>query len=215
MNRKFGLLLILLGLLLALAALGLTGYNLWDDHRAGAEAEKVTEAIQHHRETFESVSRPSARPSDSSADSDPVSGEEPVKELPVLEIDGNRYIGTISIPALELELPVLENWSLALLKLAPCRYMGTPYQGNFILCAHNYSTHFGRLDDLQPGDTVVFTDVEGTAFFYTVAETDLLPGSAVEEMEIGGWDLSLFTCTTNGQTRVTVRCRSSEENVES
>ncbi len=29
----------------------------------------------------------------------------------------------------------------------------------------------------------------------------------VEEMITGDWDLTLFTCTLGGQTRVTVRCQ--------
>ena len=33
----------------------------------------------------------------------------------------------------------------------------------------------------------------------------LMP-TAVEEMESGDWDLTLFTCTVGGRTRVAVRC---------
>ena len=51
-----------------------------------------------------------------------------------------------------------------------------------------------------------FTDVEGNVLSYTVAETELLDGSDVEAMEAGDWDLTLFTCTVGGKTRVTVRC---------
>ena len=74
-----------------------------------------------------------------------------------------------------------------------------------IICAHNYVTHFGRLRNLLPGDQVIFTDIDGDEFYYTVAEMDTLPGTAVEEMESGDWDLTLFTCTMGGQSRVTVR----------
>lgn len=204
MNRKCAAILLTLGLLLTLAALGVTGYNLWDDHRAGVEAEQVLEVLLQHRKTAGTASH---TPSEAPVELEQTTAKEPERELSILEIDGNRYIGTISVPALELELPVLENWDLALLKIAPCRYMGSPYQGNFILCAHNYSTHFGRLKNLRSGDAVIFTDMAGKTFRYTVAETDTLPGNAVEEMESGGWDLTLFTCTTNGQTRFTVRCK--------
>ena len=43
-------------------------------------------------------------------------------------------------------------------------------------------------------------------FSYQVMETELLAGSAVEDMSAGEWDLPLFTCNYNGQSRVTVRC---------
>ena len=128
------------------------------------------------------------------------------RELPVLEVDGYRYIGIVSIPVIDVTMPVQEDWSPALLKTSPCRYMGSPYQGDLIICAHNYATHFGRLKNLLPGDEVIFTDVEGNEFRYTVVELETLAGTAVEEMERGVWDLTLFTCTLGGQMRVTVRC---------
>ena len=110
------------------------------------------------------------------------------------------------MPAIGIELPVQDSWSLSLLKSAPCRYKGSAYRGDLIICAHNYATHFGRLGNLLPGDEVIFIDMEGTAFRYAVAEKETLAGTAVEEMESGEWDLTLFTCTFGGQARTTVRC---------
>ena len=75
-----------------------------------------------------------------------------------------------------------------------------------VIAAHNYKTHFGRLKELRPGDEVRFTDTEGNAFRYTVAELETLGKYDVEEMAAGDWDLTLFTCTYGGQSRVTVRC---------
>ena len=199
-KRRIGLAMMLLGVLAIAAGLGLGGYNLWDSRRAGVEADAALESIIRHREETE-------------ADPDVVY-EIPLDfqwELPVLEIDGRRYIGTLSIPAIDVELPVQEDWSLSLLKASPCRYMGSPYQGGMIVCAHNYATHFGRLKNLLPGDEVLFTDVEGNVFPYTVIQLEDLAGTAVEEMESGEWDLTLFTCTLGGQARVTVRCQLAED----
>ena len=117
-----------------------------------------------------------------------------------------NYIGTLSIPALELSLPVMSQWSYPKLRIAPCRYAGSAYQGNLILSAHNYSSHFGQIGTLQAGDRVTFTDVDGNVFLYSVAEIQILQPGDVEEMLSGGWALTLFTCTLGGRTRVTVRC---------
>lgn len=38
-----------------------------------------------------------------------------------------------------------------------------------------------------------------------------ISADAVEEMESGDWDLSLFTCTLGGSYRVTVRCERTED----
>lgn len=43
-------------------------------------------------------------------------------------------------------------------------------------------------------------------FSYNVSGMEELPGTALEEMEAGEWDLTLFTCTASGKNRVTVRC---------
>ena len=83
---------------------------------------------------------------------------------------------------------------------------GSAYQNNLILCGHNYTTHFGKLDLLQTGDTVCFEDAEGNEFSYQVSATDVLPGTAVEEMQAGEWDLTLFTCTWSGTSRLCIRC---------
>ena len=48
--------------------------------------------------------------------------------------------------------------------------------------------------------------MDGNRFIYAVSGTEQLPGTAIEEMESGDWDLTLFTCTIGGAARVTVRC---------
>ena len=199
-KRSVGLVMMIIGISVVAAGLGLGGYNLWDDHRAGIQADAALYAIVRLWEEAE-ITDPDEIPEASSelpSHSD--------RELSVLEVDGHRYIGMVSIPVIDMALPVQEDWSPALLKTSPCRYMGSPYRGDLIICAHNYDTHFGRLKNLLPGDEVIFTDVEENEFRYTVVELETLAGTAVEEMKNGEWDLTLFTCTLGGQTRVTVRC---------
>ena len=75
-----------------------------------------------------------------------------------------------------------------------------------VIAGHNYGTHFGGLKRLSAGDTVTFTDMRGNTFTYTVAEIETLRPSEVEQMQSGDWDLTLFTCTTDSRSRVTVRC---------
>ena len=199
-KRYVGLVLMIIGISTVTAGFGLGGYNLWDNYRAGIQADTALYAIVQFWEEAEETepNETSEASSELPSDSD--------RELPVLEVDGHRYIGMVSIPVIDMALPVQEDWSLALLKTSPCRYMGSPYRGDLIICAHNYDTHFGQLKNLLPGDEVIFTDVEENEFRYTVVELETLAGTAVEEMKNGEWDLTLFTCTLGGQTRITVRC---------
>ena len=176
------------GLLFLAAALLLTLYNLYDQFRAGRAAQSA--AAQMAQTTPE--------------EGYPIT---PGMEMPTQRIDGREYIGLLGIPALGLELPILSQWSYPNLKVAPCRYEGSAYTDDMILAAHNYPAHFGNLKNLRPGDEVTFTDVDGNRFRYQVVELEILQPTAVEEMEAGEWDLTLFTCTLGGQSRVTVRCQ--------
>ena len=127
-------------------------------------------------------------------------------EMPVKTIDGLEIVGILRIPALELELPIISQWSYPDLQTAPCRYSGSAYLNNLILCGHNYSSHFGNLKELREGDIITFTDMDGNLFTYEMAERETLMPTSVEEMTGGDWDLTLFTCTVGGKSRVTVRC---------
>ncbi|MCD7733265.1 MAG: sortase, partial [Oscillospiraceae bacterium] len=124
-----------------------------------------------------------------------------------LDVDGDSYIGVLSIPSFGLELPVLSEWSYAGLKNSPARYTGSASAGNLVICAHNYERHFGNIKDLDIGAEITFTDVTGTVYEYEVIEVETLEPTAISEMITGDWDLTLFTCTRSGQARVTVRCK--------
>ncbi|MFR8872028.1 MAG: sortase [Oscillospiraceae bacterium] len=204
-RHRFGNWLMAGGLLLIAAALLLTVYNLWDEHRAGTAVTQVMEQLQKQTPDSMLVQTPSS-PAGPGESEIPDYILNPDMEMPTMDIDGNRYIGTLDIPALNLSLPVMSEWSYPKLKIAPCRYVGTAYQGNFVIAAHNYRTHFGSLGNLSAGDRVTFTDVDGNIFSYDVVEVQILNPAAIEEMVSDDWDLSLFTCTLGGKTRLTVRC---------
>ena len=194
---KRGALWIRLGLLLIAAALFLSAYNEMASHEARNSAQQVIEQLC---ETL---------PTESTAGTEAPAVPEYLldagREMPVQTINGRDYIGVLSIPSLELELPVISQWDYPALKVAPCRYSGSLYQDNLIICAHNYASHFGKLKTLQPGDTVQFTDMDENVVTFRMVERETLGPTDVEGMEAGDWDLTLFTCTVGGQTRVTVR----------
>ena len=123
-----------------------------------------------------------------------------------VEINGNQYIGYLSIPVLGLELPIMSSWSYPKLNIAPCRYTGSVRGEDLVLMAHNYSSHFGKLSQLDLGDMVEFTDMDGVITRYEVVGKDVLDPAAVEEMTSGDFDLTLFTCTYGGGSRVTAYC---------
>lgn len=189
--RRKGRVWIIAGLLLMAAALFLTGYNLWEQHRAGDAAAQAASTLTQQLPAAEET---------------PAYLLTPEMEMPETTIDGTAYIGVLHIPALGLELPVASQWSYPTLKQSPCRYSGSAYLDDLVICAHNYPSHFGQLGSLHTGDQITFTDVDGNVFTYAVAGLESLSPTAIEDMESGGWALTLFTCTVGGQSRVTLRC---------
>ncbi len=130
------------------------------------------------------------------------------EQIPMTEVTvgGYSYIGTLSIPDLGLELPIQSQWTYRRLQISPCRYHGAVLSQDLVLLAHNYPNHFGKLSQLSPGDAVLFTDMDGNRIRYQVITIEVLEPTAVAEMTAGDYDLTLFTCTYGGQSRITVRC---------
>lgn len=185
------------GLLLIAAALSLVVYNMNQSNEAGESAQSVLTLLTKEQ-------KPEDTPE--STEDLPDYIRNPDMEMPVSTVNGIDYIGVLEIPVLELELPIISDWSYTKLRTAPCRYQGSAYKNDLILMAHNYASHFGKLKNLRQGDLVRFTDEAGNVFFYSVVELETLMPMDVEEMESGDWDLTLFTCTVGGRSRVTVRC---------
>lgn len=190
--NKLRYVFIAVGVALIIGAIGLTVYNMWDDARAHKSAENVLAELE--------------KKIPDSVDGTPDYKLNPDMEMPTEKIDGEEYIGTLSIPTLGLELPVMSEWNYDRLMIAPCRYTGSVYKNNMIIAAHNYTHHFGRLKKLSIGDPIKFKDVDGNIFEYSVTALEILQPTAVDEMEKDNQGLTLFTCTIGGRTRVTVRC---------
>lgn len=210
--RNKGTGLILLGLLLIAAALFLTAYNLYDEQRAGQSAMQAIDQLGDILPPKETVTEPTGEQEafyDQTALPDYLLC--PDMEMPVETINGIDYIGVLQIPSLEIELPIASEWNYPNLKTAPCRYSGSAYLNNMIICAHNYASHFGKLKNLSEGDAATFTDIAGNVFTYEMVERETLNPTDIAEMESGDWDLTLFTCTVGGKTRVTIRFKLKED----
>ena len=202
MRNKLGVICMVLGTVLVLSALSLFLSNRKEDREAGIAAEKVLTQV------IEQIETPLPQETEGGEDKQdqPTYPDPYDPAMTEVEIDGYAYVGYLSIPALELELPVMSQWDYARLKIAPCRYTGSAKTGDFVICAHNYDRHFGLIRNLKPGDRIAFTDMDGVVRQYAVETVEILAPTAVEAVTAGDYDLTLFTCTYGGTSRVTVRC---------
>ena len=199
------------GIVLMGAAFGLTAYNLYEDAHAGELSSSVLQQLDAERKIYiESLTKPNL-PTGITGEIEEESNISPDTPMPTVTIDGTPYIGSIVIPALGLELPVAQDWDYVQMKISPCRYTGSAYKDDFIICGHNYSTHFQNIGDLQKGDTVIFVDAVGNEFYYSVDLVEVLQPSEVERMVSTDYDLSFFSCNFERSARVTVRCFRQEE----
>ncbi len=206
-NSK-GNILIFLGILMILGAVGLAGYNFWDANRAREAAEQITDQL------IDKIDE-SVKDEETAAPY-----VDPNTPMPVEVIDGYEYIGILEIPSEDLSLPVMNEWDYTRLKISPCRFTGSYYSDDLVICAHNYDKHLGRLLNIDLGVDVYFTNVEGLTIHYIVTNRETVEPTDVERMientgnsetSLLDWDMTLFTCNLGGQTRCAVRCSRVED----
>jgi sortase A len=205
MKRKIlGTAFVVLGAALILLALSAIIINLWQEEMSGLNADQAMEQLWEQM-TVDPVpatpDTPALLPENGSTSDAPE-----FRPMPEIQVDGISYVGYLSIPALNLELPVISESTEQNLEIAPCRFFGTVYQKDFVIGGHRYRRHFRKLSTLGYGERLSFTDVEGNVYIYEVAECEVLEPNQAEYLCSGDWDLSLFTCTPGGMTRVVLRC---------
>lgn len=208
MKRKIlGTAFVVLGAVLILIALSAVIINLWREEMSGLNADHAMEQLWEQMTvdpvpaTPDTPDTPALLPENGSTSDAPE-----FRPMPEIQVDGISYVGYLSIPALNLELPVISESTEQNLEIAPCRFFGTVYQKDFVIGGHRYRRHFRKLSTLGYGERLSFTDVEGNVYIYEVVECEVLEPNQAEYLCSGDWDLSLFTCTPGGMTRVVLRC---------
>lgn len=216
MRKNISRLLIIFGILAIMAAIGLFVYNVYDSKRAEKASHDIIHEIDDAKKT-EEFKEDFYVPEDMPT---PLHELYPMMDMPAVEIDGYRYIATLKIPSIKLELPIMEDWDYSRLKISPCRYKGSAYTHDLVIAGHNYASHFSKIKWLEPETEVILEDMKGNVFKYTIAWTEVIDPENVDEMtekvtvdeegndisEENNWDLTLFTCTTGGGSRFAARC---------
>ncbi len=213
-SRRTGTFLILLGLMLICAAAGLTVYNLRDNERAGEEAAEVEVKLEEQivEKIEEKEKAKETEPEE--AEIETASPEITYREMAQEMIDGFSYIGILEFPALKLTLPVMYDWDMDRLKKSPCRFSGSYYTDDLVICGHNYRKHFSPVRSLPSGSDVYLHTVDGQKLHYIISNVETIKPKQVEEMVSNSnnsdsendWDMTLFTCTVGGRARWTIRC---------
>ncbi len=195
-----------LGLLLLMSAGGLYLMNMQESNQAEESVQKlmpqVIEAIEQKLQSVQDVPQGENEQAETTEVVDPNFYS---SEMTVEVIDGYAIVGYISIPSRGLQLPVMSETSDSLLRVSPCRYFGSTKTDNLVIGGHNYWQHFGQLTELNNGDVVTFTDMDGNQINYELITMEILQPKDVPELTKGEYPLTLYTCTYGGATRYTLR----------
>lgn len=192
--NKLGKILINLGIFLIILSGSLFTYNLYKEQQAITKSQETLNILKKDLSLNEEKIINIKEPIDY------------VKEMDTINIDGFDYLGTITIPNLGLELPIISEYQYNRLDIAPCRYYGSIYTNDLIICAHSYKNFFKNIIKLEQKDQVIFTDVSSNIYLYEVLEVEILDQKDISGMIDNEFDLTLYTCTDDGLRRIAVRC---------
>ena len=186
--NKFSKYLIILGILCILLSITLYIKNKYQELDTGKKSKEMLDIIETKIN---------------------VSDKEEIKsntEDLVLNISGYDYIGVISIPSLNIKLPIMRETDYDRLAISPCKYYGNINTNDLVLCAHDYVNQFGKISNLKEDDIVIITDVLGNNYVYKVVLTEELNPTDITNMIESPFDLTLYTCSYGALKRITVRC---------
>lgn len=142
--------------------------------------------------------------------------EEKIKAGTKKSKSGDTYypIGVINIPKFDIEYPILNKTTPELLELSPTKFWGPEPNtvGNFSVVGHNYRTKqfFSQVPKLENGDLIEIKDLLGKIVQYKVYDKfQVKPEdtSATGQYTNGKREITLITCTNDGNNRIIVKAR--------
>ena len=127
---------------------------------------------------------------------------------------GYNVIGTISIPAIDIEYPILDSPSTNALNVATVYLSGPGINqvGNTVIQGHNYRNglFFSNLSKLSVGDKIYIRDTSGTQITYEVYrnfEAQATDTSFYRRDTQGKREITLSTCTNDNKVRTIILAR--------
>ncbi len=131
-----------------------------------------------------------------------------------LKYKGQKVIGLIEIPAIDLEYPILEKTTKLAMATSISRYYGGEINelGNVSLAGHNnYSgTMFGRNKNLKKGDKVLLTDLTGKTLEYEIYDIFVTHPDDTKVLETKDKtirEVTLITCKNGRSERLIIKAK--------
>lgn len=172
--RVFGGLFVLAGVLLIAGAILLLVHNMQESTQAAEASRTVMTKLAEQRPALHLPEQtlPPMQGGFAWSDETPAPQETPAPRMPTVRIDGYDYIGSLTVPALALELPVMAEWDYDRLRISPCLFSGSYFSNDLVICGHNYASHFSPLRQIPMGEEILFTACDGTVYRYVVSNRE-------------------------------------------
>lgn len=132
----------------------------------------------------------------------------------VVTYKGFTVMGTIEIPAIDLEYPILERATKTSLEASVGILTGPGLNqvGNTVIVGHNYrnGTFFSRNKELKNDDVIYITDTSGNKVkykIYNIYNTSADDADYITRDTAGQREISLSTCTDDSRYRLIIWAR--------
>ena len=127
-------------------------------------------------------------------------------EMPVLQLGGVDYVCMLEIPGLGIALPVQNQWEAEVLRQRPCRFWGSVYDGTCILGGSGQRGQFAFCAQLDLGNILYLTDMQGARFSFRVAHIQRAQDVRFEKLSHAEYPLTLFMRQEYSSEYIIVRC---------
>ncbi len=123
-------------------------------------------------------------------------------------------IGSIEIPSIRINYPILSDTNDELLKIAPCRFYG-PYpnkEGNLCIAAHNYDDNrfFSNLFKLKIGDKInIYDSTSSLTIYYIYDKFEITKNdtTCTSQDTNGKKEITLVTCNNFNNNRLIIKAK--------
>lgn len=236
MKKQYGNLLsivLIIAIIVVVAILGFLGYKVYTSDQTNKKAGEAASEFDKNTDNSNNNSSNNSENNNNSENDQDSSLSEILNNLgneggsSIYQQQGNkdtyyqgyRVIGTISIPSINIEYPILEENTPATLKIAIVavypqdnRAEAVNKPGNLVLWGHNYKngTFFSDIGKLTTGSKIYIKDISGTKLEYQVyniyVTTDSDMTYATRNTE-GAREITLSTCSNDSGKRTIVWAR--------
>ena len=232
MENRFGNLLsimLIVAIVIVIGILSFFGYKVYTSNKTNKEAEDVVSQFDKNTEdnnTDSSNNNSSETEGNNSSLQDILDNLGNDSGNSIYQQQGNKdtyyegykVIGTISIPSIDVEYPILEENTSATLKIAIVAvYPQDPANavnktGNLVLWGHNYKngTFFSDIGKLTTGAKIYIKDTSGTKLeyqVYNIYETTDSDMTYATRDTNGAKEITLSTCSNETGKRIIVWAR--------